>query len=303
VKTLARFVMGGIPQAALVAAVAALLSLFLPLLGIASSAAVALVTMRLGLRQGAAVAGVAGLGCALLGAALLGSAWPALASLLILWLPVWALGATLRVSRSLDLTVLAAGLAGAAMVLAIHGLLQDPAAAWQALLEPFRAALVKDGMIEEADSQVLFHGLAPWMTGAFVAALVLQSLVGLFLGRWWQALLYNPGGFGEEFRRLRLHRSLGLAGLALLAGIALVKGPGLVPDLLTVLTPLWLLQGLAAIHYLHRARGAHSGWLVGLYVLMVVLMPHAELLVACLGLVDNWADVRSRLGGGASGRG
>ena len=63
-----------------------------------------------------------------------------------------------------------------------------------------------------------------------------------------------------------------------------------------MLVPLWLLQGLAVIHQVHAARKAASGWLVALYLSMVFLMPHAELLVACMGLVDIWADIRARLG-------
>jgi hypothetical protein len=295
-QALARFVMRGYPQAALAAALTAGISLLLPLLGLLSSAVVALVTLRLGVKDGAAVGALA---AALLGglcALILGSPWPAVASLLVLWLPAWGLAALLRASRSLDLTVLAGGLAGVAAVLLVHVLTQDPAAFWLGLLGPFQETLVKDGIVDEAGARALFGELARWMTGAFAAALVLQWLAGLFIGRWWQAALYNPGGFGAEFRGLRLHRGLAVAGLLLLGAIALVKGPGLFPDLLTVLAPLWLLQGLAVIHQLHRAHRAHLGWLVGLYALLVLLMPRAELLVACLGLVDGWADIRARLG-------
>jgi hypothetical protein len=89
--------------------------------------------------------------------------------------------------------------------------------------------------------------------------------------------------------------------LVLLAVIGLFPGPGLVPDLVIVLIPLYFLQGLAVVHHLHRGRGLHPGWLFGLYVLLVVLLPHAELLVACVGLVDIWADFRVRLARGPSG--
>jgi len=34
--------------------------------------------------------------------------------------------------------------------------------------------------------------------------LAFNSFTGVLLGRWLQALLYNPGGFGAEFRELRL---------------------------------------------------------------------------------------------------
>ncbi|MGE5154168.1 MAG: DUF2232 domain-containing protein [Bdellovibrio bacteriovorus] len=294
-KALAGFIMRGYAQAALVAAASALLSLLLPPFALVSGAAIALVTLRRGLREGALLGGLATLGVGLLSALALGTPWPALGTLLVLWLPVWALAALLRHFRSLSLTIAAAGGIGVLIVIAFHALVADPAAVWRELMTPFREVLIRDGVVEPPAADALFAAIAHWMTGAFAAALVLQWILGLFLGRWWQALLYNPGGFGQELRELRLHRAFGIAGLALLAATALVRGPGLIPDLLIVLLPLYLLQGLAVIHQIHRARRLHPGWLFALYALLVVFMPHAELLVACLGLVDIWSDLRARL--------
>ena len=46
--------------------------------------------------------------------------------------------------------------------------------------------------------------IAPVLTGLIAALLQIVSVLSLILGRYWQALLYNPGGFGREFRSLRL---------------------------------------------------------------------------------------------------
>lgn len=299
-KALAGFVMRGYLQAALVAALGALLSLLVPFLGfvfgLGSSAAVSLVTLRRGIGPGALVAASGGALCTLASLMLFGRPWAALAVMALLWIPVWGLAGLLRFSRSLAFTAQAAGIAGVALVVLIHALMGDPSSYWAGLLEPVREVLVKDGLMEAAASQSLFAELAHWMTGTFVAVLLLQLLAGVFIGRWWQALLYNPGGFGSDFRSFRLHPAFGVAGLVLLTLISFGKGPGLVADLLFVLVPLWLLQGLAVIHQVHAARKAAAGWLVALYLSMVLLMPHAELLVACMGLVDIWADIRARLG-------
>lgn len=304
-KALAAFVMRGYPQAALVAGGGALLSLLLPafgaVLGLAGGAAVALVTLRRGWGPGAAVAVLGGGACALACLALFGTAWPAAAILALLWAPIWGLSGLLRFSRSLALTAQAAGLAGVMLVALVHWLAGDPATHWSTLLEPLRTLLVKDGLLESAPSQVLFSELARWMTGAFAAALLLQLLASTFIGRWWQALLYNPGGFGADFRTFRLHPAFGVAGLILVTAIGFLRGPGLAADLLLALAPLWLLQGLAAIHQIHAELKASLAWLVALYLSMVFFMPYAELLVACLGLVDIWADIRARLGRRPSG--
>ncbi len=292
--------MRGYLQAALVAAVGALLSLLVPFLGfvfgIGSSATVALVTLRRGIGPGALVAASGGALCTLASLMLFGRPWAALAVMATLWVPVWVLAGLLRFSRSLAFTAQAAGIAGVVLVALVHALIGDPSGYWAGLMEPVREVLVKDGLVEAAPSQALFAELARWMTGTLAAVLLLQLLAGVFIGRWWQALLYNPGGFGEDFRSFRLHPAFGVAGLVLLALISFAKGPGLVADLLFVLVPLWLLQGLAVIHQVHAARKASAGWLVALYLSMVFLMPHAELLVACMGLVDIWADIRARLG-------
>ncbi len=293
-KPLAQFIMRGRLPAALVVFASAVLSVLIPLIGLISGAAVALVTLRNGAREGS-TAIVLALGASTLFFALvLGSPWPAVGLLLALWAPVWGLALVLRATRSLSLTVLAAGVGGLLLVLLAHLFLDDPASYWLQLLEPLRQVLEAEGAVEATAGEDLFARIARWMTGAFAAALLLQIVLGVFIGRWWQALLYNPGGFGAEFRDLRLPRALGALGLLLLAVIAFAPGPGLVVDLLIALAPLFLLQGLAVVHQLLHARGAHAGWLVGLYGLMVLLMPHAELLVACVGLVDIWVDVRAR---------
>jgi hypothetical protein len=295
-KALAGFVMRGYGQAALVAAALALLSLAIPLIGVLSSAAVALVTLRLGLKPGALVMAFAGLACAAVCWLWLGSPWAALGMFIVLWAPVWGLAGVLRFSRSLALAAQAAGLAGLLLVALAHLTLGDPAAVWNRMLEPVFATLSKEGLIDAAASADLLGEIARWMTGIFVAALLFQVLIGLFIGRWWQALLYNPGGFGADFRAFRLHSAFGILGLILLSVLAFLPGAGAAPDLLIVLIPLWLFQGLAVVHQIRSERGASVGWLVALYLSMVFLMPHAQMLVACVGLVDIWTDIRARLG-------
>lgn len=295
-KSLAAYIMRGPVQATLVAWLTGLLSLMIPFVGLLSSATLGLVTLRNGVVAGLSVGALAGLGCLIMSVAVLGSPWPALVIVLVLWLPVWLLAAVLRHARSLALTIQLAGLAGVVAILVVHALASDLTGYWLRLLGPFQAVLMESGGVDGPTLQKVFAELAPWMTGAFALGLMLQTLLGLVMGRWWQGQLYNPGGFGTDFRAFRLHPVSGLVGLLLVATLGFVPGPGLVPDLLLVLTPLWLFQGLAVIHGLLAARGAHPGWVVAVYVLLILFMPQTLVLVACLGLVDTWADLRARLG-------
>ncbi len=302
-KFLAEFIMRGRSQATLVVTAAAALSVLVPLFGLVSSAAVALVTLRSGLRDGATIILLALVATGLLFAVALGSPLPALGLLLVLWAPVWGLSLVLRSTRSLSRMAQVAGIGGLLLVALVHVLVDDPASYWVQFLEPLRALLASDGAPEAQASVEVLARLAQWMTGAFVAALLLQLIAGVLIGRWWQAMLYNPGGFGEEFRAVRLPRAFGIPGALLLVGIAFQPGPGPIADFLIVLAPLLLLQGLAVVHHIHHARRAHLGWLVALYVLMVFFVPHVELILACLGLVDIWLDIRARVPARPGGQG
>ncbi|MFB1489024.1 MULTISPECIES: DUF2232 domain-containing protein [unclassified Thiocapsa] len=294
-KAIAAFVMRGPSQAALVAAVTALLSILIPPLGLLSAGSIGLVALRGGPVYGLLVSAVATLGMGAIAWLALGSPLPALGVLLMLWVPILALALLLRYSRSFALTLQVAGALGILLMLSAYGLMGDPSATWLTILEPFRDALVKDGVLDDAASAVVFAELADWMTGAFAAALVAQLLFGLFIARWWQAMLYNPGGFGEEFRELRLGRAFGILVLLLLALLPFGDGASLTANLLLVPGVLLVFQGLAVAHQVRALKQARQAWLIGLYVLVVFFMPQALLLIACVGLVDIWADIRSRV--------
>jgi hypothetical protein len=295
VQGLAGFVMRGRLQAALIASAFALLSLIMPLLGLISSATVGLVTLRKGANEGLITAAFAVVLSGLVSFVALGSPIPAMGFALAMWLPVWLLGLVLRQSRSLDLAIQLAVLLGVLIVLGIHLQTADPAKYWTQLLEPMRASLVAGGALDAATSKQLVAEVSRWMTGAFAAAFYFQVLLALLIARWLQALLYNPGGFGPEFRVFRVRSLVGYLGLGLLIPALLLRNAVWPVEALLLLAPLFFLQGVAVVHGLVHGYSLGRGWLVGFYVLLVLVMPHAEILVAGLGFVDVWADVRARV--------
>jgi hypothetical protein len=295
-RSLAAFTMRNRSLGALVAAGSAVISLMLPLVAVISSAAVTLVTLRNGAREGLMVLGGAALGSAALVWLVLGTPWPALGFVAVLWAPLWVLAIVLRSTRSLTAAVLGAALFGLTILLGLHLSMADPAAYWGELLEPVRAGLVDGGVLTEAASQALIQGLSKWMTGAVAASVYAQFLLALFLGRWWQAQLYHPGGFGAEFRDLRLPRALGYGTLAAIGLLLFRPETAWAYELVMLVVPLLLVQGLAVAHGVRVRLGAGGGWLIAVYVLLVVGMPYAEMAVATLGLTDLWLDIRARVG-------
>jgi len=134
------------------------------------------------------------------------------------------------------------------------------------------------------------------MCGVVAAGILLQLLFSLYLARWWQALLYNPGGFGAEFHQLRLYRLVALPGaiiliLWLLPGVELAAA---VNCLGALYLSLFLLQGLAVAHGVFGGMKSPQRWLVVTYMMLFVFMPQMVLALAVIGLLDVWIDFRAR---------
>jgi hypothetical protein len=298
-KALAAFVMRGRSPAALVAAVAAVLFWLFPPFLVASDAAVALVTLRRGAAEGAWVMALAGLGAVALTGLALGTPWPMLEVLPVCWLPLWLLALVLRATVSLSRTVQAAALLGLLGVGGIYLALGDPAIWWGGVLGQWErelAALAPPG--QPADPATLDQLLAllkewaPYLPGQVVGAVLLFALVGLLLGRWWQALLFNAGGFRPEFHELRLGRPLAVLTLALF-GAAMLSGWPPLSNAALVLGLLYTVQGVALVHAVAFGRRLSPAWLLLFYLLLLV--PLLSQLVMALGVADAWADFRNRV--------
>ena len=301
-KALASFILRGSSQAILATVGFAVLSLMLPPLGILSGAALALVTLRQGGRQGAVVTLGSTVFVAVLAYFSLGNPAPALVFLAGLWLPLWGLAWVLRETRSLGLAVVAAAGLGVAGVLLTYLLLGDVSAWWLKVLNEVFAPVLQEGGPLSGETEKVSAALATIsrvMTGIMASGMVLNSVTCLFLARAWQAQLFNPGGFREEFHQLRLNQ--GLAGVTLLLALLFALPLGVLSsvagDMLLVLLGVYLLQGLAVAHGVVAARKLHLAWLVAVYVLAFFVLPQLMLLIALLGLLDTRLDFRRRLTG------
>ena len=134
--------------------------------------------------------------------------------------------------------------------------------------------------------------LLPVLTGLMAAFFQITCLLCLMLGRYWQAALYNPQGFGREFRALRLRPAIALGLLALLV-LAPNLGSGL--GLLTPLCSVPLaFAGIALLHGLVAAKRLAGFWLVGLYVTLLLFGQLIYPLLVILAVIDSVFDFRGR---------
>ena len=135
--------------------------------------------------------------------------------------------------------------------------------------------------------------IAPVLNGLIAALLQTVSVLALMLGRYWQASLYNPGGFGREFRAVRIPGPLAMLLLA-----CMLIGPNFGPQV-AMLTPLCsvplMFAGLALIHGLVSRGKLGRFWLVGLYVTLLLFMQLIYPLLVVLAIVDSLIDFRGRL--------
>jgi uncharacterized protein YybS (DUF2232 family) len=68
----------------------------------------------------------------------------------------------------------------------------------------------------------------------------------------------------------------------------------MITELIMVAIAIFMFQGLSVAHSLVKQRGMGSGWLIALYALMFILLIQMIVLLATIGLIDNFVDFRQK---------
>ncbi|BBL58110.1 DUF2232 domain-containing protein [Methylomonas koyamae] len=293
---LAAFIMKGRMQAMTVASSLALFSLLFPPISIVSSASLALVTLRRGAGEGMYVLVCSCLAAGILSLLLLGNYQYSLMYGLAFWLPVWLISIVLREGRHLVVAIEIAVLLGVAAVFSIYSFQEHPAQFWRQVLE-FMIQPMLSGQSDAAVEQIHQSAdtLAHYMTGVAAAGSVCGLLLGLFLARWWQAALFNPGGFRSEFLALRAHMPFTLVTLALMA-VAWLSPEGIAEFCWNVLLVAFVLYVFVGTAVLHAAFANSKGgrFMVPFLYITLMLVPHVTAVVVLCGLSDTWLDLRNK---------
>lgn len=294
-RFLARYAMRGPFHAAAMAAAMLLGSLSIGLLTILSGAVVALTTLRHGSREGVRVLAVAAPLAVALRMLLGGPGLPTLVLCLVVWLPSWLMAVNLKRTGRQALPLLLIAALVAAYALAMRTAVGDVSAFWGERLESLFALIARDGGPQLGAEQLsaVARQMHVWTLVAMFC--VLASII--FLARWWQATLYNPGGFGTEFRELRLPRAMLVVAAAVAVAVVIDRGGqggslAVASDAFVVVVVLFAFQGLAVLHARARAISLAKGWLTGLYVLLVLTPQIVGPILAATGVADGVADFR-----------
>lgn len=290
------FILRGPGQSASVACATLLLASVLPPLAWLSAAVLALVMLQLGPRAFILAAGAGLVALVAAGWLVLGQPLAVAVAACAAWLPAALIAGVLQQRARLDDAMLVACALGWLLVVGLHLVLDVPAQWWQeALLQFMPPERVEADLAVPADRvRELIERAAPLMTGMLAASTVAGAVGSVLLARWWQAGLYHPGAFGNEFRSLRLGRvAAGI--LAILCAAALALPGNLLDGLAFVALAVYLFQGLAVVHGVVAARGMGTAWLAGLYILGLLALPQMVLALALLGVADAWLDFRARV--------
>jgi hypothetical protein len=278
-RALAEFVMRGRTQAIGVAA----LAVSSQLLAVIGVAVVALVALRRGPRDGLIV-----MGWAMLPAVIYAALFADASGVLVL--PGTAFAALLlRSSRSWPLALLVAVATGVLVAVAFSTVAGSYVEQWVASAEE----LFRNLQQQNPQAAAQFPPMrAPMVSGALGWGACGYVVLSLLLARWWQAMLYNPGGFRSEFHALRLPPAMAVGLLAAVIGIGSVGGDYAFWAMMFTV-PLGI-AGLALAHGAVAKLGLGKGVLVGVY-LALLFIAWAKFILLLLALADSFVNFRARI--------
>ena len=273
-RALASFIMRGRVQATLVVVISAVL----PLLFWLSAAAGSLVLLRRGFKDATTV---------IVGGLLAGLAVWVMGDPITFLVIAGALGlaALLRAEHPWSRVLLVSAVFAVAFSLVLDLAL---AQTFDVLAKAFAEAMPK------IEGQPVLSGelIRPVLVASTAVTVQLFSVLALMLARYWQAALYNPGGFGREFRELKLPKQT----MAVLVAV-MVVAPFIGPQFIILASASSLVLVLAGIALMHGlvAQGRLAGfWLVGMYVTLPLIMQLIYPLLVVLAIVDSLIDFRGR---------
>ena len=280
-RGLAEFIMRGRWQALAVAVLGSVLVIAAPM----SAAAIALVTMAQGMRNGTWVA-----------------LWALLPALLLGWvsgdygtgfllLSVYVGAVVLAQTLSLSLALIAiipVSAVGGFVLLTFNTAFLE---AMLSMLDAWIAALQSESP-ETGDSLNALRPTANQVAGLMATGNAFLASLSLLLGRYWQSALFKPGAFGEEFRALKLPGAL-TALLVLVAMAGALSGSETAAWSALAGIPVTL-AGFGLFHHIAKRQQLGGTFLTIGYVLWVIV-DGLKVGVLLAVLLDAFLDLGRRV--------
>ena len=275
----------------------------LPLIGIIGTLIAILITLRKGMQEGA-LAFVASLLPVLLIYKYMPqqqipdtvlSIFDIVIMLLVINLIAWLSASILRRTSSWSIVLDTLGLLGTLCIIALHLAYPDLATWWQHWLTDYAHGISQavggddNALASLKQMPVALRNVATGLSGVVCSV---YALTGLLIARWWQAVLYNPGGLRQELMQIRLSKASGVvAVICLLGALAHVA---MLQDALLIIAMIYVIAGFSFMHYAITQRRIKWWWLTIIYVVLF-LYAKSIWLIAVAGFIDMAIDGRKKL--------
>ena len=261
-------------------------------INIIAAAGLSLISLRQGAQKSATIAALALIPAAIIGYQLGGIYMP-----LLLGLSTLITSETLKQTRSWPFSLLAltgtSFAASAAMLVFFNTTLLEQVSMMQEVLAHVSEQMANQNEAQAEVMQLINESLnARFIAGIWGSMLAVMVFFGLALARSWQAKLFNPGGFQQEFHQLRLGKADTL--------IYVITGLGLLSLDTSFMTWAWMsffplvISAIALFHWGAKQRELRQHWYVIFYMLLF-MSDFARLFLVVIALLDTSVNFRQRL--------
>ncbi|HSW69225.1 MAG TPA: hypothetical protein VLI69_03565 [Gammaproteobacteria bacterium] len=211
------------------------------------------------------------------------------------------LAVILRRYSNWNLVIEASILAGVVLVCIIHLVFPEVQNWWGAELTAYlkkTAAMIGQFAPDEANAQEalqanMIASIKRYITGFVIASVIFNALLQLVIARWWQAIIFNPGGLRKELHQIRLSYISASVFIAVL-GLAYIDNPFSL-DMMPIMVTAFCAAGLSLIHCLLLSNKAGWFWLILVYLGMIFVFPAGIIFIAMTGLLDSLFNLRKHL--------
>lgn len=272
---LARFALKSPLHIGILAAVFAVV----PMLYVLSAALVALTTLRHGFTAGTRV-----LLFAMVGAVVSWQLSGVPLSMLVLLLST-LLAYVLRVTLSWSRTLIVGALLGIVFAVIAQSLFQEQ---FNAILSSVQE--LASGGDQDSAGWMMIDLIKPVIGFIMLASQYFEAVLALLIARYWQAGLFNPGGFRAEMHLMRFTWQE----MALLM-VALTVSVQVQPSAILLLGIPLIFAGIALVHGIVAKLKLGGQWLVAFYIVLALLNQIILPLLILAVLIDSVINIRSRI--------
>jgi len=191
--------------------------------------------------------------------------------------------------RSLTLTLQVSVIAAVAAMLLFQVAVPDQAVFWQPYLDVMDAVIKQNGL--QLDTELL---TAEVMTVSAVLVFWMMYTAALLIGYWLYRRLPGVSVDFGRFRDLNFGRVIALT-MAVVSVLAFTIGVAWLSNVAFVVFVMFMMQGLALVHWLHGEGILPIMAVVSVYLLMPFLQVLLVIVLAMIGYTDAWIGFRRRL--------